>query len=108
MSSEQIPDTMNINNQETNTVKKELSSMDNGNGNGNDNQGGDKPPSVDELLQNITTFLETIKNNKDGGNSEVIETEREKVSKLFNVLSLEDLLNHLEENSNQPKINPFE
>lgn len=104
MSSEQIPDTNDINNLETGLGNVIETNMDNG----NDSQDGSEPASVDELLQGITTFLENMKNNKTGGNAEVIETERKKVSKLFNVLSLEDLLNHLELNSNQPKINPFE
>jgi hypothetical protein len=110
MSSEQIPitsdtdDTKNVNNLEMGVVNQEQTNMDNG----NESHDGslDKAPSVDELLQGITTFLENMK--MTGGNAEVIETEREKVSKLFNVSSLEDLLNHLEENSNQPKVNPFE
>jgi hypothetical protein len=111
MSSKQIPDT---NEQLPNDSKSLETTVDDAHvnqentnmNNRNYDQGDHEPATVDELLKGITTFLETIKSSKSGGNAEVIETERKKVSKLFNILSVEDLLNHLELTSNQSEKNP--
>lgn len=57
-----------------------------------------KDAKVSEMLVGINTFLDNLKNAQVGGNASIIANEREKVSKLFNVLSLSDLLNALQAN----------
>lgn len=62
------------------------------------NVGNVKDATVDELLEGINTFLESVNSTQTGGNATVVANERNKIAKLFNVLSIEDLLHHMESN----------
>ena len=55
--------------------------------------------NINELLEGIDSFLKSIHNQKVGGNVAYTENEKEKVAKLFNVLSVEDLYNKLKNSS---------
>jgi hypothetical protein len=65
----------------------------------NTNQVMVKDAKVSELLNGINTFLDNIKNSQVGGGNSVIANERAKIAKLFNVLSIEDLLKSFQDTS---------
>lgn len=64
-----------------------------------------KDAKVSEYLNGINEFLEKMKNLQGGGGTAVIANERAKVAKLFNVLSLETLLNEVQNDSNTNQTN---
>ncbi len=52
-----------------------------------------KDAKVNEILIGINSFLDRLKNTQiGGGNVALIANEREKVSRLFNILSVEEML----------------
>lgn len=51
--------------------------------------------TINEYLNGIKTFLKKMESLQTGGGNSVVTNERKKIAKLFNVLSVETLLNNL-------------
>lgn len=51
---------------------------------------------VNEYLHGISAFIQKMKSSQVGGGNSVVANERAKVAKLFNILSIEELLDQFQ------------